>query len=511
MVESNVQKNKRIAKNTLVLYIRMLFLMCISLYTSRVVLDALGIDDYGIYNVVGGFVSLFALVSSALTGANSRFLNYEMGKGNNGKLDVVFSSLLTIQVLLAFVILILCEIIGLWYIKNRMVMPMGRLDAAIWCLHFSIFNFCMDLITVPYKASIVAHEKMKAFAYVSLFEGLAKLGVCYLIIACNFDRLTFYALLLLVVQFIVRLAYQIYCRRYFAECRFKITFDKVLLKQMFAYSGWHLLGNSAVILKKHGVNVLLNYFFGTVINAANGVANQVLNAVQGFTQNFMMALNPQITQSYAKGNYAYMMGLVCKGAKFSFFILMLIALPLILNADYIMHLWLKIVPEYAVRFVQLSLIVSLISSFSYTLMTAQNATGNVRNYQIVVGSIQLLDVPLCMFFLSCGFSPLSVYGIAFFIEICALFARLYMIPHYIKCFRSSFFVREVVVRCLIVFSLAVIFSFALSILVKNYLDLNFFIIDVVLCVFSSTLFIVLLGLEKEEKIFVLNCLRKIKR
>lgn len=370
----NSEKSKTIAKNTLYLYMRMLFLMGINLYTSRVVLKALGVENYGIYNVVGGFVTLFSLVSAALTSACTRFLNYEMGKGNTQRLSIVFSTTVTVQSFLAILVAILAETIGLWYLNTHMVIPINRLNAANWVFQFSIATFCLNLITVPYNAAIIAHERMKAFAYVSIIDGTTKLAIAFLVMAMPFDKLISYALLLCILQLTIQTVYRVFCKKVFAECTYHFILDKPLLRQMFGYAGWHIIGNSATILKNQGVDIILNAFFGPLVNAAKGVSNQVLSAVMGFGSNFMMAMNPQITQSYSRGDRQYMMTLINKGSRFSFYILLILSIPIILESDFLLNLWLVEVPEYAVQFVQLSLVVSLITSLSNPLMTAQNAT-----------------------------------------------------------------------------------------------------------------------------------------
>lgn len=498
-MSSNEEKNKtkRIAKNTIVLYFRMLFLMLISLYTGRVILEALGVDDYGIYNVVGGFVAMFSLVSSSLTNASSRFLNYEMGKKNYDRVKVVFSSLVTIQIFLAVIVVILCEVFGTWYLNNVMVLPVERISAAKWCLQFSLINFALNLITVPYNAAIVAHEKMKTFAYVSIFEGIAKLLICYLIMWTSFDRLIFYGFLLLVIQIIVRVIYQVYCVRNFQECRFKFTFDKELLKTIFSYSGWHIVGNSATILKNHGVNLLLNLFFGPVVNAAKGISNQVLHSVHGFASNFMMAINPQITQSYAQGDFDYMFKLVYKGARFSFYVLFIVSLPIIINAEFLLKIWLKVVPEYAVVFARLTLLTALVSSLSNTLITAQNATGNVKYYQIIVGGTLLLNLPLSYLCLNMGFSPVSVMFVALIVEFLTLLARLFMIPRYISSFKAFGYLKNVILNCAIV----VLLSVSLPLLMLYYLPENAFaaISNMVVCIAASIVFVFFVGCSADER------------
>lgn len=500
--QDNSSKSKRIAKNTLVLYFRMLFLMAISLYTSRVILDALGVEDYGIYNVVGGFVSLFALISAALTSASSRFLNFEMGKADANRQKVVFSTSLTIQWALAIIVFVFAEIIGVWYVNNIMVLPQERLTAANWCFQFSVFNFCMNLITVPYNASIIAHERMKAFAFVSIYEGIAKLVISLLVYFEPFDRLVFYALMLLLVQFTVRYAYQLYCRKHFEECHYKKVLDKPLLKKMLSYSVWHFVGNGSQVLKTSGVDLVLNSFFGPTVNAARGIAIQVNTAVTQFVSNFMIAMTPQITQSYAKGDIKYMLNLVCKGCRFSFYLLLILSLPIIFNIHYILNIWLKDVPYYAEIFSQLILIAAIISSISGPLMTAQNATGNVRNYQLIIGTILLFNLPLSYVALYYGFDAGSVFMIAIIIEIITLFARIFLIPQTISLFKPIDFIKSVVFKCFIVCCIACI----IPITFKNFIDENFitFLINVFIVIISTGLTILFVGCSKSERAMIVS-------
>ena len=501
--------NKRIAKNTIFLYFRMLFLMLISLYTSRVILDALGVEDYGIYNVVGGFVSMFALISAALTSACTRFLNFELGKGDPERQNVVFSTAVTIQWGLAILVAVLSEAIGVWYVNNVMVLSPERLTAANWCFQFSIFNFCMNLITVPYNASIIAHEKMKAFAYVSIFQGLAQLGISFMVYYEPFDRLVFYALMLMVLQFLIRYMYQVYCRKHFKECHYRFIVDKPLLKHMFSYSLWHLVGNGAAVLKNHGVNLVLNFFFGPAVNAARGLANHVDGAVNQFASNFMMAMNPQITQSYSRGDLKGMFQLANRGSRFSFYLLFVLALPVIINADYILHIWLKEVPAHTVTFIQLTLISMMITSVSGPLITAQNATGNVRNYQLVVGGILLLNLPLSYIFLRLGMIPEIVVVVAIAVEILAFLARMYMIPLTIKEFQPRLFLRDVILKCCAV----VLLTVPIPLLEHVYYPENFytFVLNVCLCLLCSMVVIYYVGCNANERAMLMAAVNKIKK
>ncbi len=496
------RNNKRIAKNTLFLYFRMIFLMCISLYTSRVVLEALGVSDYGIYNVVGGFVAMFALISSSLTGACSRFLNYEMGRGAEGRLKLVFSTSLTVHIVLAIIIAITCETFGIWYVNNKMVIPEERLVAANWVFQISILNFCMNLITIPFNAAIIAHEKMSTFAYVSIYEGIARLLICFIVIYLPTDHLVTYAFLYMLVQISVMILYQIYCHKNFQECHFELVVDKPLVKQMFSYSGWHIIGNSASVLNRQGVDLVLNFFCGTVLNAAKGISNQVMNAVSSFANNFMLAMNPQITKSYANGDYEYMNSLVFRGSRFSFYLIFLLSFPIILNADFIIHLWLKSVPDYAVQLSQLALIVAMISSLSNPLVTAQNATGNVRNYQIVVGGIQLLNLPICYIVLKNGFSPVSIMVVAIFVELLSLAARLVMIPFYVEGFSSMSYIKEVLLNVVLV----VLTSVIIPIFLYLYMDKGVlsFVVVTLSCLLFTLLSIIFVGCTKNERASILR-------
>ena len=494
--------NKRIAKNTMFLYVRMLFLMFVHLYTSRVVLKGLGVDDYGIYTIVGGFVTMFALVSAALTGACQRFLNFEMGKGDLDRLRIVFSTAVIIQCVLALIVVVLAETVGLWYVNNVMVYDVARQTAVNWCFQFSVFTFCMKLVSVPFSASVIAHERMKVFSYVSIYEGLAILVVAELLQSVGFDKLIFYACMLCLIQSSVQLAYQVYCRRSFEECRMNWTFDKQLLRRMLTYSLWHLIGNGAVVLKTNGVDVVLNLFFGPRVNAAKGVANQVESAVNQFAGNFMIAMNPQITQSYANGNLDYMLNLVGRGARFSFFLMLLLSLPIIINAHQVLDLWLDKVPDYAVIFVQLTLIVGIVGSLSRPLVTAQNATGNVRNYQVVVGGIVLLNLPLSFVALKFGADAAVVVVIALAIECVALFARVYMIPFTIKEFRPLAFIRSVLLKCAYVSLVSCIVPCLMALYFPESRLMLF--LNVAVCLLCTSLSVFYLGCERSERTFLLT-------
>lgn len=342
--------NKRIAKNTLLLYVRMFFMMAISLFTSRVILQTLGVTDYGINNVVGGLVAMFSLFSNTLTGAISRFITYELGKGQFDRLKTVFSTSVNIQLIMAVVIVVVAEIVGVWFLNHKMNIPADRMYAANWVLHCSILAFAVQLISIPYNASIIAHEKMSVFAYISIVEAVLKLAFVYLLYVSPFDKLISCTVLFLCLAIIIRIIYGNYCSRHFEECKYELRLDKQLFKEMASFAGWNFFGSTAYILNTQGVNMLINIFFGVLLNAARGVAVQVESAINQFVNNFMTALNPQITKSYAAGETESMITLVCRGSKFSFFIMLLIIIPFEFEAEFILKLWLGIVPEESTIF-----------------------------------------------------------------------------------------------------------------------------------------------------------------
>lgn len=498
--------NKRIAKNTLLLYFRMLFMMVVSLYTSRVILNALGVEDFGIYNVVGGVVAMFTVISGSLSAAISRFITYELGKGDQSKLNKIFSASVTIQLLLSLIIVILIESVGVWFLNTKMTIPVDRMAAANWVLQFSIITFVVNLISVPYNAAIIAHEKMSAFAYISILEAMGKLAIAFLIMWSPIDKLIYYAILMCAVAIIVRFTYGHYCKKHFAECTYHFHWDKDILKQMFGFAGWNFIGASSTILRDQGGNIILNMFFGPSVNAARGIANQVNGAITGFVQNFMTALNPQITKSYAYGNYGYMMTLVFQGARLSFYMLLLLSLPVLVNTHYILVIWLKLVPEHAVLFVQLILVFAMCESISNPLITAMLATGKIRNYQIVVGGMQLLNLPISYWCLQCGCIPESILIVAICISLGCLAARLFMLRNMIG-LSIVLYVKDVILNILVVAAISVIIPYILT----KYMSESFvtFVIISLLTVTCTIIAEFCVGCSSEERLFIKDKISKV--
>lgn len=467
-MSDNSSNNKRIAKNTILLFARMLLLMGVSLYTSRVTLDALGVDDYGIYNVVGGVVAMFTILSGSLTAAIQRFLTFELGKGDVEKLKTTFSTSVNIQVGLSLFILVLCEIVGVWFLNAKMNIAAERMVAANWVLQCSIVTFSINLISVPYNAAIIAHEKMSAFAYISILEALFKLGVVLALYLTLKDRLILYAVLLTCVAVILRLIYGFYCKKHFEECSYHFVHDKGLLRKMAGFAGWNFIGSAAGVLRNQGVNILLNMFCGTVVNAAQGVATHVNSAVYGFVANFMTALNPQITKSYATGNMAYLNTLLCQGARLSYYMFFLLSLPVLIETETLLGIWLVEVPAHSVAFVRLILLTSLIDAISGPLITAMLATGDIKKYQIWAGGLNLLTFPLAYIALKLGVAPEVTLIIGLVISNILLFMRIILLRGMFD-FDYKRFITKAYGNILIVSALAAVLPFSIYFLVHNTL------------------------------------------
>ena len=419
--------NKRIAKNTLVLYVRMLFTMGISLFTSRVILQTLGVEDYGISSVVGGVISMFTFINAAMVSSTQRYLNFELVRGDANQLRSVFSTSLQIHALIALAIIVLSETVGLWFLNEKLVIPEARMTAATWVYQCSILSCAVSIMSTPYNAVIVAHEKMSAFAYISILDVSLKLLVVYLLVVLPFDKLIILAILNLLVQLFIRYIYTIYCHRHFPESYFQFRFNKTLFKEMFGFAGWSFWGNLAAILYTQGLNMMLNIFFGPIVNAARGIAVQVQSAVQQFVGGFQTALNPQITKNYASNNLPQMHSLMFRSARFSFLLLFFLSLPVLMETNFILTLWLKTVPDDAVIFTQIMICISLIYTTANPCIIANQATGKVKIYQMVVGGILLLILPISYVVLKLGAPAYSVFIVHFCIESLAQFSRMYML------------------------------------------------------------------------------------
>lgn len=388
-----LQNGRRLARNAVLLYLRMFLLMVIGLFTSRVVLRELGIDDYGIWNAVGGVVTMFTFITASISSAISRYLAYELGREDPDRLRRVFATSLAVQMLLCLLLAVLVESVGLWFLNNKMVIPADRMGAARLVLHCSLGVLMFSMLSVPFNAAIIARERMSAFAYISIGEAVLKLLVALLLSVSAFDKLETYALLMLGVALLVRASYGIYCRRNFAECRTSPVLDRTLFREMSGFAGWSFVGSGANVLNVQGAGLLVNVFFGVAMNAARGVASQVESVVKQFAVNFLTALNPQITKSWAGGDREYCWSLVAKGVKFAFLAILLFVIPVALETGMLLRLWLGNVPDGAVLFVRLTMVALLVDVSGNSLLTLQLATGKIRAYYLSVGACYILCLP----------------------------------------------------------------------------------------------------------------------
>lgn len=423
---------KLIVRNAGLLYFRMLLTMAVTLYTSRVVLNTLGVEDFGIYHLVGGFVTMLGFLHGAMSSATQRFLSFELGRPDKKNLSNIFSMSMNIHLLIAAGIFLVGETLGVWFVTTQLTIPVERMGAARWVFHFSLLAFLVSVVSVPYNAIIIAHERMSVFAWVSIIDVSLKLLIVFMLAWFGMDKLVLYAALILAVVSCVTLMYKVYCNKAFPDSVFRFYWDKSLFNTMLSYTGWNMWGNIAAVMGNQGVNVMLNIFFGPAINAARTIAFQVSTALNSFVQNLQVAVNPQIIKSYAANDLSYMHKLVCYGAKYNFLLLFFLSFPVLLETKSILELWLGNVPDYTVIFVQLVIINILIDSVSSPLITAAQSTGKIKIYQTVVGGILLLNLPFSYALLKNTSDPRSVFLAGILVSVLALFARLAILQHLIE-------------------------------------------------------------------------------
>lgn len=408
MPESESQKSKRLLKNTLFLYLRMLFVMGVGFFTSRVVLDKLGVVDYGIQNVVSGMATMFIFFRSSLANASQRFFCIAHSKNDVISAKSYFCQHQTLYVALAIIVVIFAETIGLWFVMNKLVIPPERLRAALWCYHFFIISLVLTLLSVVYDATLISHENMRIYSYVGVFEGVAKLIIAFLISIAPFDRLIFYAMLTTLVALIIRIFYGVYCKKHYVECRFRFTFDKQNIKETTAFISWNFIGTAVWSVNNQGIDILLNLFFGPVVNAAKAISSQVNGVITNFSSNFFVSVQPQITKSYTNGDYDYLMKLFYASSKYSFFLLWILCLPVILHTEILLSLWLKNVPEYSSIFTKLILGYSLINILANPPWSVALASGKLKKYICIGSFVFLMSFPIAYILLKNGMSPISV-------------------------------------------------------------------------------------------------------
>lgn len=504
MVIDTAANNKRIAKNTLMLYFRMLFSMLVSLYTSRVVLQVLGVEDYGIYNVVGGFVAMFSLLSSSLSVAIQRFLTFELGKNENLHLSEVFSTSINLLLFLSLLIIILAESFGLWYINNVLNYPPQRVNAVNVIFQISLITFIINLLSIPYSSLLAAYEKFNVYALVSILEVVLKLIVVLVLEYFSFDKLIIYSLLLLLVAIIIRMIYVIYINKSFHDIRYKIKIDFGIVREMFGFTAWNFLGTISWFGKKQVLDLLFNLYHGVTINAARAIATQVANATSLFVNSFTTAVNPQITKSYSVGDMQTTNNLIFKASKLSYFLLLLLAVPILLNIDLLLNFWLGVVPPFSVDFSRIEVLVVLLDSISMPLITLVLATGKVRNYQLLISGTSIALLPISFFMLKWGLSPTTVLSINVVHSIIAFIFRLIILKKETD-FPVNPFCSNVCFPILKVTILALLLSYIVVVLPGD--SFVIMLVRLVMSFIITIIIILCVGLNPHEREFVYNMIK----
>lgn len=492
--------NKRIARNTTMLYFRMLFNMLVTLYTSRIILSTLGITDFGIYNVVGGIVMMFSFLNSAMGAATSRFLIFELGKKDYQQLNKVFNASLSSHIGIALFVFLLAETLGLWFLTHKLQIPQERMGAAMWVYQFSILSTMITLTQVPYNALIIAHERMNVYAYVSVLDTVLKLLIVYLLTIGNFDKLKLYAVLVFFVAFIIAMIYRLYCKKHYEESSIFFKWDRNLYKELFSFSIWELYGGFALMGMGQGLNMLLNIFFGPTVNAARAIAFQVQGAVLGFGENFITAVKPQIIMHYAEKNIGPMMKLVFSSSKYSFFLTFFLTLPFLLEMPFVLNLWLKIVPDYTVSFCRLILINNLVWSMRSPIVTCFHAVGQLKVANLTCGSLFYLIIIVSYFCLKSGMIPESVFVVTIAVSILVQITELLILKRFLV-FSVKDYVLQVVLRCIMVMIVSAILPFFIAYIQEP--GLIRFITVGFASVFTVMLSVFTLGIDQETRGMVL--------
>lgn len=477
----------------------MFLMMLISLYTGRLVLDVLGIEDYGIYNVVGGFVAMFSIISGAMVGASQRFISYELGKKGKSDVHKVFCTTVSIHIILAGIILIIGETLGVWLVNNYLNFSPERYTAANWVFQFALFTFMFNIISIPYNATIIAYEKMSAFAYISILEAVLKLVVVYLLLINSFDKLILYGFLMFCIAVTIRFVYTIYCSFHFKDCSYQLILDKNLVKIMLSYTGWNFWGAWGGTVRGQGVNMILNNYFGATANAAQGISNQVLGAITGLVSNFNMAMNPQIIKRYAAGDKESMFKLLFSGSRLSFILLLIISTPIVVEAPFVLGIWLKDVPEFSVQFLRITIYIALSDSLSRNLVTAVQASGIVRNTNIAAFFVSAFAIPLAYLFFSLGYSPYFAAVAQLIVSLGLLWVRGIILKNIIG-FPFFSFVRKVILKMFLTTILLFALSYCFVLLVDN-MSSSFFvhIFNLIILLILSVTISYFMGFTNDER------------
>lgn len=488
----------RIIKNTSFLYVRMFIIMMVSLYTSRIVLQSLGVQDYGIVNIVGGIVVSFSFFNTSLTNATQRFLNFELGRGDHREASRIFATSLSLYLCIIVIIFLLSETLGLWFLNSYINIPPTRLNAANYFFQFSILTFCSNMLRIPYNAAIIAYERMDFYAYVSVFEGLLLLLSAYLLMfEDSSDRLVLYSILLFVLSVIINLFYYVYCRKKISISRERPSFEKRLFSRLMSFSGWTLCVSSANLCVQQVSDLLLNLFCGLSVNAVSGIANQVSGAMFQFVSNFQIAYNPQIVKLYASGRNNDFFNLIIRASKISFFLFSFLVIPFLLYTDFILGIWLGRVPPFLPEFCRLLLIYLLIDSITGPLSTSIQATGDIKYYQLMVSSIMLVSLPIIYFVLDQGYPPYYIWAVRIFINLTLLFTKIYFLGKKIN-LPVFLYLKAVLLRILVVVLLAFPIPYLMS---TNSPTFSEFISVTLLSIALLSGFAYFLGFNKSERNF----------
>lgn len=498
---SPISDNKRIAKNTIYLYFRMVVIMAITLFTSREILRILGVDDFGIYNVVAGVVVLLAFLQTGLTSAFQRYLAYDIGRGDEEQVNRTFCMSVNANLCIVLIIVLLAETVGLWFVYTQLVIPEDRVSTALIVYHFSVLTFVFTILRIPYNSAIVAYEKMSFYAYISIAESVLKLGIVYLLVLSSVDKLYLYAILLTIVSAVILFLYFLYCFKHIKTCRYHYYWNTSYFRELLSFSGWSMLAGVANVSAQQGGNILLNIFSGLSANASYGVANQVSHAVYAFSQNFQVAFNPQITKLFAARSYTDLYQLVFRSSLASYYLMLIVAVPFILQIDFVLDLWLDKVPEYASGFCVLMTLYQLVDAFQAPINTLIYATGKVKIYNIWLSAMIFLNLPLSYLLLKIGVTVYVVFIIRVSLNVLTAIVRIWYMKSLME-FPTIGYIKEVLLKA----STITLLSFGLSLGICSFIDNNF--LRILVSGFITLLIIAMWGFSKKDRMIVWAVIRQ---
>ena len=495
-----MNSKKLIAKNTIMLYLRMIVSMVVGLYTSRVVLSVLGIEDYGIYGIVGGVITMLSFVNGAMAGATSRFLTFELGKGDHFRLKNIFSTSLIIHVIIALAIFLCAETVGVWFLNYKLVIPEGRLFAANVVFQLSIISMFFSVTQVPYNAAILAHEKMDVYAYIELLNVFLKLGIVYMLTFGNFDRLIYYAILTLLVCIFIASIYRIYCIRRFEETRFHWIWDKNLMKPMLNYSGWDLFGTFSVTARQQGTNFLINMFFGVVYNAASSIASTIHGTIMSLSHNILSAFRPQIIKQYSMGNPQESVNLIYVATKFSTILLVIVAIPTIVEMDFIMTIWLVVPPAYASTFCRIMLVAGCVNMCECCVNVGINAYGEMKKMSILTGLCYLGALPIIWIGYKIGLPVETAYYLSIIVCLLSLSIKSFLVRSYIPEFKIGHLLSKSIFPVASIAAVTLLFVTPLFVFLSDGIVRLAMVFLVDICIGVLATFLIALNVEQRRKV-----------